>query len=239
MDKMAKKRIWVDLMVVLAIGIVASFALLGYSVIMSHSFTYSYLILNLGLAAIPLLLSWRLIVLLRRKRWSDWEPLITTFFWIIFLPNSFYMISDFIHLQNMSNQTIVYNSVMFSSFIYLAVLMGLISLYQVHKLLRKRVYPRTAAILVTILLIGSCFAIYLGRDLRWNSWDVVINPAGLMFDISNLIIKPATYPLMIKTMVSFFVVIGSTYLIVWQIAKLLWQQGVNDLAAHINKQRSK
>ncbi len=238
MNIMGKKRRWFDLIVVLVIGMLASFGLFAYSAITTHSLQYAYLILNLGLATIPLILSWRLIVLLRKKRWSDWEPLITTFVWIIFLPNSFYMISDFIHLQNMSNQSIVYNSVMFSSFIYLAVLMGLISLYQVHQLLRKRVYPRTASILVVLLLIGCCFAIYLGRDLRWNSWDVVVNPAGLLFDISNLILKPETYPVMIKTMVSFFVVIGSTYLIACQIAKMLWHQGVNDLAAHIKDQQA-
>jgi len=237
MIRMGKKRRWFDLIVVLAIGMLASFGLFAYSAITSHSLQYDYLILNLGLATIPLILSWRLMVLLKKKRWSDWEPLLTTFVWIIFLPNSFYMISDFIHLQNMSNQTIVYNSVMFASFIYLAVLFGLISLYQVHQLLRKRVYPRTANIIVVLLLIGCCFAIYLGRDLRWNSWDVVVNPAGLLFDISNLILKPQTYPAMIKTMASFFVVIGSTYLIACQIAKMLWHQGVNDLAAHIKAQQ--
>lgn len=238
MDRMVNKRAWFNLIIVISIGILASFGLFAYSLIMSHSLVNSYLILNLGLAAIPLLLSWRILVLLRKKRWSDWEPLVTTLAWIIFLPNSFYMISDFIHLQNMSNQVILYNSIMFSSFIYLGVLMGLISLYQIHQQLRKRVYPKTAAIIVVVLLLGCCFAIYLGRDLRWNSWDVVVNPAGLMFDISNLIIKPETYPGMIKTMVSFFVVIGTTYLIAWNVTKMSWHQGVNDLAAHI-KQRQK
>jgi uncharacterized membrane protein len=237
MNKMVNKYPWLYLVVVLAVGILASFGLFAYSVVTSRAFSYSYLVLNVGLATIPLLLSWRIIVLLRKKRWSDWEPLIMTLIWIIFLPNSFYMISDFIHLQNMSKQVILYNSVMFFSFIYLAVLMGLISLYQIHQQLRKRVYPKTAAVLVTILLIGCCFAIYLGRDLRWNSWDVVVNPAGLLFDISNLILKPETYSGMIKTMVSFFVVISSAYLIAWQAARLIWHQGVSDMATHIQRRQ--
>lgn len=226
-----------DLFVVLGIGFAASLALFLYSIVLNHSFEYFYLVFNLALATIPLLLSWRLVVVLRNRRWTSWQPLLLTFFWIVFLPNSFYMISDFIHLQGMSSRVILYNAVMFASFIYLAMFMGLISLYQVHQELRKRLSPKTAAVLVVLLLAGCCFAIYLGRDLRWNSWDVVTNPGGLLFDISNLVLKPETYPNMGRTIASFFVIIGSAYMVSWQASRLIWHRGVNDLAAHIRRQQ--
>lgn len=235
---MWKKRSWTGLMTVVGLGFLASLGLYTFSVWQTHSLSNSYLILNLLLATIPLLLSLRLVALLKHKRWSAFEPLLTTIVWIIFLPNSFYMISDFIHLQNMSSSTILYNAVMFSAFIYLAVLLGMISLYQVHQALRKRVYPSTAALMVALIILGCCFAIYLGRDLRWNSWDVVINPGGLLFDISNLILRPGTYPGMIKTIASFFIVIGTAYAIAWQSSRLLWHSGVNDLAAHIKRRQN-
>ncbi len=234
---MAKKQPWMDLFVVLGIGFAASLALFLYSIVLNHSFEYFYLVFNLALATIPLLLSWRLVVVLRNRRWTSWQPLLLTFFWIVFLPNSFYMISDFIHLQGMSSRVILYNAVMFASFIYLAMFMGLISLYQVHQELRKRLSPKTAAVLVVLLLAGCCFAIYLGRDLRWNSWDVVTNPGGLLFDISNLVLKPETYPNMGRTIASFFVIIGSAYMVSWQASRLIWHRGVNDLAAHIRRQQ--
>ncbi len=232
---MAKKRSWLELTTVFALGFAVCIGLFAYSIFLDHGYSYAYLIFNTILATIPLLVSWRLANILKTKRWSDWEPLIWTFIWIIFLPNSFYMISDYIHLQGMSNRTILFNVVMFSSFIFLAMFMGLVSLYQVHSELRKRLKSKTAAIMVALILFGCCFAIYLGRDLRWNSWDVIVNPAGLLFDISNLILKPTVYPDMGRMMASFFVFLSFTYLITYYSARAVWQRGVNDLAAHIHK----
>ena len=232
---MNKKPAWFELVVVLGIGLITSLGLFLYSIVLNHGLEYAYLILNLGLAFLPLAVSTRLVVVLRNKRWSDWEPLILTFVWIVFLPNSFYMVSDFIHLQNMPSNTILYNVVMFSSFIFLAVGLGIISLYQVHKELKRRLQALTSAVLVALLLVSCCFAIYLGRDLRWDSWDLLINPGGVLFDISNLILKPSNYPDMGRTLISFFVLLGSVYLIAWQLAQLMWHKGVHDLAAHIKR----
>ena len=237
MNKMLRTKVFTDLNIVLAIGFFTSFLLYAYSVVLNHGFYFSFLVFNLFLALIPLIVSSRLVYVLKRKRWSAWESLATTLIWIIFLPNSFYMISDYIHLQYISSSTILYNVILFSSFIYLAVFMGLVSLYQVHSELRSRVKPKAAAVLVAAIIFGCCFAIYLGRDLRWNSWDIVVHPAGLLFDISNLILKPQTYPSMVRTMLSFFVALGSAYLITWHASRLLWHKGVKDLAAHMRRKQ--
>ncbi len=218
-------------------GLLVCFGLYGYSVLLEHTLTYDYLILNLGLALIPLLLSWRIVAVLRRKRWSSWEPLLDTILWLIFLPNSFYMISDYIHIQTMPTSQVLFNSIMFSSFIFLAMTMGIISLYMIHAELRRRIRPRMAAAVTVAVIAICCFAIYLGRDLRWNSWDIIFNPGGVLFDISNLILKPDQYPDIARTVTGFFLLIGALYFIGWQIARTMWHRGVNDLAAHIRKQK--
>ena len=43
---------------------------------------------------------------------------------------------------------------------------------------------------VFIFLCLSGYGIYLGRYLRWNSWDVVAAPFSLMADVSNHVIHP-------------------------------------------------
>lgn len=231
------KRSWFDLATVFVIGAIACFGLYLYSIIRADGITDPYLVINLLLAAIPLFLSWRLVVVLKNKRWSQSEPLALTLLWIIFLPNSFYMISDYIHLEYLSPSTILYSAVMFTAFIYLALLLGIVSLYQVHQELKRRISKRSAATVIAIVLLGCCFAIYLGRDLRWDSWDVVVNPGGLLFDISNLLLRPHTYPDMGRTIIGFFALLGSIYLIAWRIAHMLWHKGVNDLAAHIKREQ--
>ena len=209
-----------------------------YDLWIHHELIDDYLVINLILASLPLLISTRLRAVLKRKLWSFWEPLVLSLLWLLFLPNSFYMISDFVHLQNASPGNVLFDAVMFSSFIYLAAGMGFISVYQVHNELRRRLRPVTAGILVALVLLGSSFGVYLGRDLRWNSWDILIHPGGLLFDISNLLLNLRTYPDMLKTTLSFFLVLSSLYAFTWNTVRLVYLQGVRDLASRLKSNRS-
>jgi uncharacterized membrane protein len=99
----------------------------------NHSFEeFSYLSWNLVLAWLPLIFALRLVVILKRKVWSSWEGLALSILWLVFLPNSFYMISDFIHLEDVRRVNILYDTLMFTSFIYTGVALGFSSLYLIH-----------------------------------------------------------------------------------------------------------
>jgi uncharacterized membrane protein len=203
----------------LALGIssLSSVGLFMVGALSNHSAEFAYLNWNLFLAWVPLLLTWWLVVVLRTRLWSSWLALAITIAWVSFLPNSFYMISDFIHIQQVRRVDLLYDVVMFSSFIFNGVVLGFVSLYLVHQELLKRVRQRTAAGLIALVLVLSCIAIYLGRELRWNTWDILVNPAGILVDISNRVLDPRTYPQFLATTLSFFVLIAALYLVTWQI----------------------
>ena len=222
----------------LAVGFstLVSLGLFGYGAHLDHSLDYDYLVWNLLLAGLPLLFALRLTMLLRRKLWSAWEPLAVTLLWLLFLPNSFYMISDFIHLGDVVPANILYDAVMFSSFIYLGVALGFSSLYLVHVALKQRLQPRTAVVLITLTLLACSFAIYIGRDLRWNSWDVITNPAGLLFDISDRFLHPETYPDMSRTVITFFALLVSLYSVAWQSSRVLRYHGARALSVRVRDQ---
>jgi uncharacterized membrane protein len=57
--------------------------------------------------------------------------------------------------------------------------------------------------------------------LRWNSWDILTNPGGLLFDIADRLQHPASYPQMLLTIFSFTILLISMYLLVWQGIKAL------------------
>lgn len=183
----------------------------------NHSFEFAYLLWNLFLAWTPLVVAMLLLRGLRTHVWSDWLPLALTFAWLLLLPNSFYMISDFVHVQEVVRSNLLYDVVMFTSFIFTGVLLGFSSLIMVHVELRKRLGSRYAAVCIAAIILLCSYAIYLGRDLRWNSWDVFTNPAGILFDVSDHLIHPLQSGDMYTITISFFVLLGSLYVAGWQI----------------------
>jgi uncharacterized membrane protein len=185
-----------------------------------HSWEFAYLIWNLFLAWTPLFFTYWLLKVLRRKLWSSWEALLVTVIWLSFLPNSFYMISDFVHILEVPPARVLYLVVVFSSFIFNGVILGYLSLFQVHQELLKRLNKRTASILVGLVLMLCSFAIYLGHDLRWNSWDLLRDPGGILVDISNHVTNAIAY----TTTFSFFLLLGSLYVVVWYMARTMRQQ---------------
>lgn len=180
---------------------------------------YTYLVWNLGLAWIPLVLVLWLQRVLRGRLWSSWLPVVITVIWLSFLPNSFYMITDYIHLHELSRVNMLFDLVMFTSFIVNGVMLGYLSLFLVHQEFVKRLSRRTSAVFVAGVLLLASFAIFIGRDLRWNTWDVILNPASVIFDVSDRLINPSAHPQMLSTTLSFFVLLSSIYLVIWQMMR--------------------
>ena len=190
----------------------------------NHSTEFAYMIWNLFLAWVPLGLTLLLIRTLRRKVWSSWAALALTLVWIGFLPNTFYMISDFIHVLDAQRVDLLYDVVMFSSFIFNGVLLGFLSVFMIHQELQKRMSQRTSALLVALVLLVCSFAVYVGRDLRWNTWDVLLNPGGILVDVSDRVLNPSAHPEMFTTTFSFFVLLGSLYMVAWYMVRNARQQ---------------
>jgi uncharacterized membrane protein len=185
-----------------------------------HSWEFSYLIWNLFLAWVPLFFTFWLLRVLKHKLWSSWEALLITVIWLSFLPNSFYMISDFVHILDVPPYRVLYLVVVFASFIFNGVILGYLSLFQIHQELLKRVGKRTSGVLIAVVLMLCSFAIYLGHDLRWNSWDLLRDPGGILVDVSNHVTDAIAY----TTAFSFFLLLGSLYVVVWCIARTMRQQ---------------
>lgn len=211
----------VQFIIALGISTLVSIGLFAYGAWRNSSLTYGYLLWNITLAWVPFVLSIWLVRLLKSKLWSSWEGLIVSLLWLIFLPNSFYMVSDFIHLQDVQTVDVLYDAVMFTSFIFTSVILGFGSLHQVHGELRKRLSPRAANGWIAAVLLLCSFAIYIGRDLRWNSWDIFANPAGLLFDLSDRFLHPQNYGQMSLTVIIFFVLLASMYGLTLQASRLL------------------
>lgn len=178
---------------------------------------YYFLLWNMFLAVMPLVLSVWLRKRLNSSSWLTWKNLLLTTLWVTFLPNSFYLVTDLIHLHQTYEINIYYDVVLFMSFIINGFITGFMSIYLVHVELARRVRRRDAHVVIASVLLIASFAIFLGRFLRWNSWDVFLHPAGVLFDVSNQFISPAS-PSAFVTTASFFILLASSYAVVWTLA---------------------
>jgi len=161
--------------------------------------------------------AYRLLVTLRHQPWSSWQGIFLSMLWLGFLPNSFYMVSDFIHLHDVARVDYVFDAVMFTLFILNGLLLGYLSLLMVHVALRTRLRASATVWMLGGILLLCSFAIYLGRDLRYNTWDVLVNPAGILFDVSDNIVDPTAHPQAFTTTLTFFVFLTSVYWVIWHL----------------------
>lgn len=143
-----------------------------------------FLVWNLFLAVVPFLLTSYLktINLFENK----FKTLVLLSIWLLFLPNSFYIITDFVHLSLSNDHTFWYDLLLISSYASLGFLLGIISLKDIEELLSHKLNTSISSFLVFGISILSGFGIYLGRILRYNSWDILKNPIELFTDLWNI-----------------------------------------------------
>lgn len=113
--------------------------------------------------------------------------------WLIFFPNAPYILTDLFHIRLDSSIPIWFDLVLILSFAWTGLLFGFLSLWDIEKILNKSLKPLWVTIVSTGLLFIGSFGVYIGRYLRWNSWDVVNEPVRLMVDLGDRIINPSEY----------------------------------------------
>jgi len=182
---------------------------------------YFFLPYNIFLSFISPLLALTLRNNLKSQPWLKTSNIILTLLALVFLPNAFYMITDLIHVQDVIGIDVLYNIIFTNLAIFIGLTGGFIGLFIIHTELVKRIYYKYAHILIAILIVSISFAIYLGRYLRWNSWDIIINPTGLLFDASDTVLHPLTHVSFYPIMIAMILTIGSMYLVIWQFIKYI------------------
>jgi uncharacterized membrane protein len=70
------------------------------------------------------------------------------------------------------------------------------------------------------VLALSGFGMYLGRFLRWNSWDVLANPGALGFDIADRLLNPTSHPRTVGTTILFAAFLTMCYVTTRHVGKL-------------------
>ncbi len=174
---------------------------------------------NLLLAWLALLVGWILVQQLQRRGWRNWRSLVLTGLWLLFLPNAWYVMTDFIHVFDSGEISYLYDIAMITALTLTGFILGFTSLFMVHRQLLKRLDIFSSAFLIGAVILLASFAIYLGRDLRWNTWDILTNPSGLILNITDRLINPFGYPRALNVTGVLFVLISTIYFALWLFLK--------------------
>jgi uncharacterized membrane protein len=200
----------------LAVGIltVADITLLIFRVLLTDSHRFSFIPWNLFLAWASFALTCILAQRVHNASWRSWQNIGLSILWLAFLPNTWYVLTDFIHVTATAEISQLYDVVMISLLVFIGFILGIAGLFMIHRELLKRLsLPASYAVIETVILISS-FAIYIGRDLRWNTWDVIANPGGVLVNVSDSI-DPFGAPRAFNVTFLFFILISLIYLAFW------------------------
>jgi uncharacterized membrane protein len=149
----------------------------------TNSIFLFFLIWNLFLAIIPYMIS---LVINHYTIDNKFMKIGILLSWLIFLPNSFYVITDFIHL---SKSTIVWlDLLLMSAFAITSFSFGILSIKEIGTYLKKDGKQKLITFLIPTVCLLCGFGIYLGRILRFNSWNIISDPINLFTGIFSTLL---------------------------------------------------
>lgn len=150
---------------------------------------FYFIWINSFLALVAVAFGW-----LMNKANSTFSKAWTGFLWLIFLPNTIYILTDLTHLveqwPKVDNFFKFILIIQYSFFSIFGIVAFLISIYFFQKLMerksKKGIRGSTVlAICILNLIVG--FGVVLGGIERTNSWHIITNPSKVLEDILSLI----------------------------------------------------
>jgi uncharacterized membrane protein len=175
--------------------VLSTFLVFGYfagRVFLSNRISYGFLPWNLFLAWLPYLFSLSMAAIHQfRPRWW-WAQVIPGALWLLFLPNAFYIMTDLIHLTQQLSIPIWYDAGLLAITAWTGIFLAVVSLHTVQGIVQSYLGTFLSWSFALIVIGLSGYGVYLGRFLRWNSWDVLSDPVGIAYDSLDPLINPLT-----------------------------------------------
>ncbi|WP_315818280.1 DUF1361 domain-containing protein [Paraflavitalea speifideaquila] len=182
---------------------------------------YLFLVWNLFLAYIPYFISsW----LTRKPSWAAYARkfVLVLGVWIPFIPNSFYILTDLFHLGFHAGAPLWFDLALIISFAWNGLLLGILSVRQMEKFVELYLPGKTTWLFLYPVMVLNALGVYIGRYLRFNSWDVITNPFALVSDIGRMIWHPLEYREVWAMVTCFSVLMILVYTTLKKISKMIW-----------------
>jgi uncharacterized membrane protein len=201
-------------------------ALVAARIVATRNLSCLYLPWNLFLAWVPLGFALLARALASATPRRIWLLAMVGAGWLLFLPNAPYILTDLMHLARVRPgasaplwydlllHLVVATTGLFLGFASLALMQGVVT----------RACGRLAGWgFAVVALALSGFGIYVGRFLRWNSWDALIAPGSLLADVADRLLHPLSNPRAYGFSFLCFVFLLLSYLMCFSLPRLRLQ----------------
>jgi uncharacterized membrane protein len=176
------------------LGSLLSVALLAARLVASPDNLFTFMGWNLFLAWLPFLIALSA-QRLHRLHPNHWLLLLVLgLLWLVFFPNAPYLITDLWHLRERPPIPLWFDLGMLSAFALTGIFLAVFSLHIMQRLVRQYTGRLLSWAFVGAVLFLGGLGIYLGRFLRWNSWDILLHPEAVVADLVARLASPLTYP---------------------------------------------
>lgn len=173
----------------------------------TRELTYGFYIWNTFLAVLPLLFSRSLI----RLSSCNLKAIILLACWLAFFPNAPYIITDLFHYEEKPPVPKWFDLLLVTTAAWNGLLLGIVSLMQIEQFLSRHLKEKWVKILVGVSFMLCGYGVYIGRYLRFNSWDAVTEPQKLIYTFSHHILQPQEHIMLWAFTLLFGTMFGIVY----------------------------
>ena len=152
--------------------------------------TSNYIYWNLFLALIPLFISSLLLYFHEKNKLNKTFLVLGLIAWLLFLPNALYIVTDLIHVGRIKVVPVMFDVVLVFSAALSGVIIGMLSIFKMENILSKFYSSRMVSCLITFSILFASFGVYVGRFLRFNSWDIFTDAVFLWVNIKEIFVNP-------------------------------------------------
>jgi len=150
-------------------------------VVFFHAYSLIYILWNIFLAILPFVVSSILLKYVKaRFGVKNINKLVFTILaisWLLLIPNAPYIVTDLIHIVRAKGVPVIYDTFLLFTSAWVGLLLGFYSLSHIEEIIRMKYSNRITITIISALIFLISFGLYLGRFLRFNSWDVFYNKA--------------------------------------------------------------
>ena len=195
-------------------------ALVLARIVSTGNINYSFLIWNLFLAWLPMILALLACEKYQSASGRNWQFLGLSVAWLLFFPNAPYIFTDLIHLTTRFYPHFWVDLSLILLCALTGLVLGFVSLYLMQSVVAQMFGRAASWFFIGAVAALSGFGIYLGRFLRFNSWDVLFKPWQLYQGIGNWVADPLANSTSLAFPLLFATFVFITYLMLFALTHL-------------------